>query len=117
METLWQLSRYPLYTYELLGDTHYRRWDLDSAIDAYSEALKIKANTMIELKRNLLIAQMNPSGWTKTSATGTTETLIDETISRVEKDASNRGKYFGKNESYSNLSPIFEVRDKEIIDW
>lgn len=112
-----ELRWFPFYALELLWDTNYRRWDIDGAITAYQEALKIKSDSIIELKIALLNIEKNESGKGEKELSGALNPEVNDSISRIEKDAENREKYFGNGTSFTNIPPFFEDRDKEVIDW
>lgn len=116
IEILKELTEHPVYALELLWDTHYRHARIDQAILAYREALGIESNSIIELKLALLTTEKTHSGTWATS-TWVSSDIMKETFTRIEKDGSNRAKYFGTSEEYTRDYPLFETRDEEIIDW
>lgn len=116
-DALEELTAPAEYRYELIWDTRYRRWDTPGAIRAFSSALDIRDNSIIALKLALLSLEKKSEKKESESLSGSMKSWLEQSRARIETDTVNRGKYFGNSEKFMNQNPIFEVRDKEIIDW
>ncbi|GAB0174499.1 MAG: hypothetical protein HHAS10_03780 [Candidatus Altimarinota bacterium] len=105
------------YLHEIIGDTHYQRGQYSDAIRSYEEALMIEKDSFIEQKISLLKNRKSETSSGNTSQSGSANEILENTLDRIQKNESNRGKYIGNGQTYSQILPSFQVDNKEVIDW